>query len=168
MGRASTRELVQLVGSELAANGLHVLVVNVLGPREKPENGALHPEVLGLTSGAAELTADFGNEPFRIVALQASEISDVLRRSRSYYNTILVAADPLFTSAYTEHFTRIADGTVLIVNSGTTKKEELARAARLLERLKIKGIAIVLTGVTEKTADQDVAKTLQEYKWKTA
>jgi uncharacterized protein involved in exopolysaccharide biosynthesis len=168
MGRAGTRELVQLVGSELAANGLHVLVVNVLGPREKVDTGTLRPEVLGLASGAAELTTEFGNEPFRIVALQASEISDVLRRSRSYYNTILVAADPLFTSAYTEHFTRIADGTVLIVNSGTTKKEELARAARLLERLKIKGIAIVLTGVTEKTADQDVARTLQEYKWKTA
>ena len=122
--------------------------------------------MLGLGSGS-ELTTEF-NEPFRVVALPASEIADVLRRSRSYYNTILVAADPLFTSAYTEHFTRIADGTVLIVDSGRTTKEELARAARLLERLKIKGIAIVLTGITEKRADDDIARTLHEYKYQTA
>jgi polysaccharide biosynthesis transport protein len=172
MGRTSTRELVQLVGSELAASGLHVLVVNVLSPGDASAaaaeaNGLPRPEVLGLHSGSAELATEF-NEPFRVVALQASEISDVLRRSRSYYNTILVAADPLFTSAYTEHYARIADGTVLIVDSGRTTKEELARAARLLERLKIKGIAIVLTGVTEKRADEDVARTLKEYRWKTA
>lgn len=168
MGRTSTRDLVHLVGSELAASGLHVLVVNVLSPNETPAaDQRARPELLGLNSGSTELATEF-NEPFRVVALPPSEISDVLRRSRTYYNTILVAADPLFTSAYTEHYTRIADGTVLIVDSGRTTKEELARAARLLERLKIKGIAIVLTGVTEKRADDDVARTLQEYKWKTA
>jgi succinoglycan biosynthesis transport protein ExoP len=168
MGRTSTRELVQLVGSELAASGLHVLVVNVLSPTEAPEvDQRPRPELLGLHSGSTELATE-SNEPFRVVALHASEISDVLRRSRSYYNTILVAADPLFTSAYTEHYARIADGTVLIVDSGRTTKEELARAARLLERLKIKGIAIVLTGVTEKRADEDVKRTLEEYRWKSA
>jgi Mrp family chromosome partitioning ATPase len=110
------------------------------------------------------LSTELDKEPYRVITLPASEVAELLRRSRSYYNAILVAADPLFTSAYTEHFARTADGTVLIVDSGETRKDELVRAARLLERLKIAGIAIVLNGVSEKRAEDDVARTIADYK----
>jgi len=117
-----------------------------------------------MTDGQATLSTEVDKETYRIVSLPAGEVADLLRRSRSYYNAILVAADPLFTSAYTEHFARTADGTVLIVDSGATRKDELVRAARLLERLKIAGIAIVLNGVSEKRAEEDLARALADYK----
>jgi uncharacterized protein involved in exopolysaccharide biosynthesis len=174
IGHRSSSEIVERLGAELSANGLRVLVVNILPPpgREKlnthmavpvdaPEPS---PRLLTVTDGVSQLSTDVDKEPYRVIALPASEVSELLRRSRSYYNAILVAADPLFTSAYTEHFARTADGTVLIVDSGETRKDDLVRAARLLERLKIAGIAIVLNGVTEKRAEDDVARQIADYK----
>jgi Mrp family chromosome partitioning ATPase len=163
---------VERLGAELSSNGLRVLVVNILHPGEtKPpaktgpvENVQPNTRLLTVTDGSSQLSTEVDKDPYRVISLPASEVAELLRRSRSYYNTILVAADPLFTSAYTEHFARTADGTVLIVDSGETRKDELVRAARLLERLKIAGIAIVLNGVTEKRAEDDVAKTIADYR----
>ena len=176
VGRKNSNAIVERLGAELATNGLRVLVVNILHPGEtKPvakatpvptnsDTAQFNPRLLTVTDGSAQLSTEVDKEPYRVVTLPASEITELLRRSRSYYNAILVAADPLFTSAYTEHFARTADGTVLIVESGETRKDELVRAARLLERLKIAGIAIVLNGITEKRADEDVAKTIADYR----
>jgi len=174
IGRRSSSEIVERLGAELAANGLRVLVVNILPPagHEKSSNhmgfqvdaAPPSPRLLTVTDGASQLSTEVDKEPYRVISLPASEVGELLRRSRSYYNAILVAADPLFTSAYTEHFARTADGTVLIVDSGETRKDELVRAARLLERLKIAGIAIVLNGVTEKRAEEDVARQIADYK----
>lgn len=175
VGRRSSSEIVERLGAELSSNGLRVLVVNVLhavGHEAAASSRAgsfadtsgHSPRLLTVTDGASQLSTEVDKEPFRVISLPASEVAELLRRSRSYYNAILVAADPLFTSAYTEHFARTADGTVLIVDSGETKKEELVRAARLLERLKIAGIAIVLNGVTERRAEDDVARQIADYK----
>lgn len=174
VGRKSSSEIVERLGAELAANGLRVLVVNILSAsgHEKSSShtsfstdaASPSPRLLTVTDGASQLSTDVDKEPYRVISLPPSEITELLRRSRSYYNAILVAADPLFTSAYTEHFARTADGTVLIVESGETRKDELVRAARLLERLKIAGIAIVLNGVTEKRAEDDVARQIADYK----
>jgi uncharacterized protein involved in exopolysaccharide biosynthesis len=172
VGRRSSSEIVERLGAELAANGLRVLVVNILPAvgHVRPDAPQVEaqmppsPRLLTVTDGASQLSAEVDKEPFRVIALPASEVAELLRRSRSYYNAILVAADPLFTSAYTEHFARTADGTVLIVQSGETRKDELVRAARLLERLKIAGIAIVLDGVTEKRAEDDVARQIADYR----
>ena len=178
VGPTSSRGIVEQLGVELAGNGLRVLVVNIQSAgtterasvTEKPTPStdmmmpSSNPRLLSMTDGQAMLSTEVDKESYRIISLPASEVTDLLRRSRSYYNAILVAADPLFTSAYTEHFARTADGTVLIVDSGQTRKDELVRAARLLERLKIAGIAIVLNGVREKRAEDDLARTLADYK----
>jgi len=177
VGRSSSNGIVERLGAELASNGLRVLVVNILHPGQNktatkgtPANPGqadapqANPRLLTVTDGSSQLSTEVDKEPYRVISLPASEVAELLRRSRSYYNAILVAADPLFTSAYTEHFARTADGTVLIVDSGETRKDELVRAARLLERLKIAGIAIVLNGITEKRAEDDVAKTIADYR----
>ena len=170
VGRSSSRDLVEQLGAELSANGLRVLVVTiqaVSGSLSAPMGATAlsSSRSLSVADGSTmHLSTEVDKEPYRVISLPASEVADLLRRSRSYYNAILVAADPLFTSAYTEHFARTADGTVLIVDSGETRKDELVRAARLLERLKIAGIAIVLNGVTERRAEEDVARTIADYK----
>lgn len=175
VGRRSSSEIVERLGAELSSNGLRVLVVNVLSASGHERSSmdragsvvdspSPTPRLLAVTDGASQLSTEVDREPYRVITLPASEVAELLRRSRSYYNAILVAADPLFTSAYTEHFARTADGTVLIVDAGETRKEELVRAARLLERLKIAGIAIILNGVTERRAEEDVARQIADYK----
>lgn len=177
VGGGKSSAIVERLGAELANNGLRVLVVNILRPGQQktapqpplsapatPEVSVGNPRLLTVTDSASSLSTEVDKDPYRVIALPAGEVSELLRRSRSYYNTILVAADPLFTSAYTEHFARTADGTVLIVDSGETRKDELVRAARLLERLKISGIAIVLNGITEKRAEDDVVKAIADYR----
>lgn len=175
VGPKSSRDIVEQLGAELSANGLRVLVVNIQSgkspDKQAPEKFGPqvdivppNPRLLTMTDGQTQMSTEVDKEQYRVISLPATEVSELLRRSRSYYNAILVAADPLFTSAYTEHFARTADGTVLIVDSGETRKDELIRAARLLERLKISGIAIVLNGVSERRAEEDVARTLADYK----
>ena len=177
VGRNSSSTIVERLGAELAASGLRVLVVNIMhfgqvktAAKTTPMGSANgeaaqpNPRLLTVADGSAQLSTEVDKEPYRVISLPAAEVAELLRRSRSYYNAILVAADPLFTSAYTEHFARTADGTVLIVDSGETRKDQLVRAARLLERLKIAGIAIVLNGITEKRAEEDVAKTIADYR----
>lgn len=177
VGRGKSSPIVERLGAELSNSGLRVLVVNILHPGQPKAESKPSPKAPGsgepaignarlltVADGSSLLSTDVDKEPYRAIALPASEVAELLRRSRSYYNTILVAADPLFTSAYTEHFARTADGTVLIVDSGETRKDELVRAARLLERLKIAGIAIVLNGITEKRAEDDVVKAIADYK----
>jgi uncharacterized protein involved in exopolysaccharide biosynthesis len=171
VGRSSSRDLVEQLGAELSGNGLRVLVVTIQTPSASLPSPTSATTTVSSSrslsvadSSTMHLSTELDKEPYRVITLPASEVAELLRRSRSYYNAILVAADPLFTSAYTEHFARTADGTVLIVDSGETRKDELVRAARLLERLKIAGIAIVLNGVSEKRAEDDVARTIADYK----
>ncbi len=170
VGRSSSRDLVEQLGAELSSNGLRVLVVTIQSPSDSfpspvtPTSASMSRSLSVADGSTMHLSTELDKEPYRVISLPASEVAELLRRSRSYYNAILVAADPLFTSAYTEHFARTADGTVLVVDSGETRKDDLVRAARLLERLKIAGIAIVLNGVSEKRAEDDVARTIADYK----
>ena len=75
---------------------------------------------------------------------QASERCDV----------VLIDANPLPISAKTEYLARLADATVLVVKSGATTKHELDRAARLLERLDVAGVAVILNKMSQDRADR--------------
>jgi MinD-like ATPase involved in chromosome partitioning or flagellar assembly len=76
------------------------------------------------------------------------------------YDIVLIDAAPLLTSAETEYLARFAHVTILVGESGRTKKAELKRSARLLERLNVNGVAVVINKVgllrAEKTLKQDI------------
>ncbi len=69
-------------------------------------------------------------------------------------DVVLIDANPLPISAKTEYLARLADATVLVVKSGTTTKQELDRAARLLERLDVAGVAVILNKMSQDRADR--------------
>jgi hypothetical protein len=79
------------------------------------------------------------------------------------YDAILIDASPLPISAYTEYLARISDVTVLVVRSSATTKQELDRAARLLERLDVAGVAVVLNKISLERADRAMKKELHRY-----
>jgi polysaccharide biosynthesis transport protein len=97
------------------------------------------------------------------------EASDPNLSARAYqqadkkYDVILIDASPLLFSANTEYLARISDATVLILESSTAKKQQLNRAARLLERLNVPGVAVVLNKIGLKRADSALRCDLLEY-----
>jgi len=79
------------------------------------------------------------------------------------YDAILIDASPLPISAHTEYLARVSDVTVLVVKSSTTTKQELDRAARLLERLDVAGVAEVLNKIRLERADRALKTELSRY-----
>jgi uncharacterized protein involved in exopolysaccharide biosynthesis len=70
------------------------------------------------------------------------------------WDVVLIDAVPLPISAYTEYLARGVDATVLIVSFSRTTKQELERAARLLERLEVNGVAVILNKMSLGRADR--------------
>ncbi len=79
------------------------------------------------------------------------------------YDVVLIDASPLPISANTEYLARVADATVLVVKSSTTTRQELDRAARLLDRLEVAGVAVVLNKISHERADSALKTELSRY-----
>jgi capsular polysaccharide biosynthesis protein len=86
-----------------------------------------------------------------------------LHNARENYDVVLIDADPLPISATTEYLARVTDATVLVVRSSTTTKHELERAARLLERLEVAGVAVILNRVGLDRADRALRSEFHHY-----
>jgi succinoglycan biosynthesis transport protein ExoP len=63
------------------------------------------------------------------------------------FDLVLIDATPILISAETEYLARFADVTILIAEASTTTKAQLTRAARLLERLQIPGMAVIINKI---------------------
>jgi uncharacterized protein involved in exopolysaccharide biosynthesis len=86
-----------------------------------------------------------------------------LHHAGEQYDVILIDANPLPISAQTEYLARLADATVLVVGSSATTKQELDRAARLLERLEVAGVAVILNKISMERTDRALRRELQTY-----
>ncbi len=75
----------------------------------------------------------------------------------------LIDANALPIFATTENLARLADATVLVVRSGMRTKQELDRAARLLERLDVAGVAVVLNKISRNRADRASRREFNRY-----
>ena len=76
------------------------------------------------------------------------------------YDVVLIDSDPLPISGNTEYLARVVDATVLVIKAGTTTRQELHRAAQLLERLQVAGVAVVLNKIRLERADRDLRREL--------
>jgi polysaccharide biosynthesis transport protein len=90
-------------------------------------------------------------------------VAQALHQASTLCDVVLIDADPLPISGVTEYLARLADATVLIVKSGTTTKDELDRAARLLERLQVPGVAVILNNIGRDHADRAFRTELSRY-----
>ena len=178
-GMGDSHAVVQDVGSKLAASGLKVLVILVASRLEGSEGvsrvsladsarlriqGA-KPTGLLPVNNSLDLTTDLeaAKNDYRVTEVLAQDVADFLRRSRSAYDLMLIGATPLLVSAYTEHLARVVDGTLVLAESGSITKRQLIRAARILERLKTAGIALVLSDISLKWADSEIRTNAAEY-----
>lgn len=115
------------------------------------------PFIKGATSIRPPLRMD-GDAP------PAKSAGQALQQASVGYDVVLIDSDPMPTSANTEYLARAVDATVLVVKAGTTTRQELHRAARLLERLQVAGVAVVLNKVQLGRADRDLRRELRGFK----
>lgn len=90
-------------------------------------------------------------------------VARAIHQAGTQYDAVLIDSNPLLLSANTEYLARISDATVLIVASAEATKPQLSRAARLLERLNVPGVAIVLNKIAMARADRALKNDLQQY-----
>jgi succinoglycan biosynthesis transport protein ExoP len=93
----------------------------------------------------------------------ANSAEQALRQECVGYDVVLIDSDPLPISANTEYLARVVDATVLVIRAGMTTKQELHRAARLLERLEVPGVAVVLNKIRLERADRDLRRELHSF-----
>ncbi len=90
-------------------------------------------------------------------------VSQILNEVKDDYDVVLIDASPILISADTEYLARVADGTVLIVQSGRTTRAQLTRAANLLERLDVPGVAVTLNRVNRDRVDPALVRDVEEF-----
>jgi polysaccharide biosynthesis transport protein len=90
-------------------------------------------------------------------------VSQILAEVKDDYDIVLIDASPILISADTEYLARIADGTVLIVQSGRTTRAQLNRAAKVLERLDVPGVAVALNRVSRKHVDPGLIRDVEDF-----
>jgi uncharacterized protein involved in exopolysaccharide biosynthesis len=175
VGNSNVSSIVKRLSSELSLNGLRTLVilasssatpsVSEIRSSSAGEENGLSRENVGAEATPLVLKSQKanGNSLSGVLVMNPASVPQFLRENRSFFDSILIASDPILTSAHTENLTRVADGTVLVIDSGQTTKDQMARAAKLLERLKIPGIAVVLQNINHKNADYFVARSAIDY-----
>jgi uncharacterized protein involved in exopolysaccharide biosynthesis/Mrp family chromosome partitioning ATPase len=79
------------------------------------------------------------------------------------FDIVLVDATPILISAETEYLARFADVTILIAEAGKTTRAQLTRAARLLERLQIPGMAVIINKISYRWANRATREDLSAF-----
>ena len=106
---------------------------------------------------------DYSEEPNGRDEPASNPVVRNLHQGGERCDVVLIDANPLPISANTEYLARLADATVLVVKSGITTKQELDRAARLLERLEVPGVAVILNKISMERADHALKRELNQY-----
>jgi uncharacterized protein involved in exopolysaccharide biosynthesis len=163
--RGGTSTIVDLVAAELAQLGNRVLVLDASGTREPVAFIPPDEDAAGANTRARTLHPDLGPYLHSRGRLLPSvhAITRSFRETHGDYDILLLDCQPLFVSADTEYLARMADATLLVVESGMVLKQDLLRAARLLERLPVSSIAVVLNQLKLERADASLREDLREF-----
>jgi succinoglycan biosynthesis transport protein ExoP len=135
-------------------------------PRRSAPGSADTDKLSTQPMGPMALSTQLG-EPAQTM-FSGSFVAQVLAENESNYDVVLVDGGPLLISADTEYLARVADGTIIVAQSGRTTRKQLERSASLLERLHVPGVAVALNRVNPSHADaalrQDVLDFQQQLK----
>jgi uncharacterized protein involved in exopolysaccharide biosynthesis len=163
--RGGTSSMVDLLAAELAQLGNRVLVLDAGGTREPI--AFIPPEQDGLNSNPRARTLHPELGPYlhsrgRLLP-SVHTITRSFRETHGEYDVLLLDCQPIFVSADTEYLARMADATLLVVESGMVLKQDLLRAAHLLERLPVPSVAVVLNQLSLDRADLSLREDLREF-----
>lgn len=173
-GGAGTTSIVENLGSTLAKLGRKTLTIDA--------SGATSPVAyvtIGLNRTARRSEASSDDAPAAAKDARASAVvqqpltakltplssfmDQAFKDLTNEYDIVLIDAAPLLISAETEYLSRFADVTVLVAEAGRTRKADLTRAARMLDRLRVTGIAAIVNKVSLLRAERSLKQDLRDF-----
>jgi hypothetical protein len=96
------------------------------------------------------------------IAPLPSFISDAFQKLTNDYEIVLIDTAPILSSAETEYLARCVDVTILVATASRTKKNQIFRAACLLERIDVPGVAAIINEVSRLRVHSSVEKDIRE------
>ncbi|HEX4582918.1 MAG TPA: hypothetical protein VH139_12725, partial [Acidobacteriaceae bacterium] len=163
---SGTTTVVEKLGRQLRNLGLNTLTVaatNIDGKIAYVRNeGPVTPSEPGPTRYSDKLRVQNSSGTSSPI-YSGTFVSQILNEVKDDYDVVLVDASPILISADTEYLARVADGTVLIVQSGRTTRAQLNRAANLLERLDVPGVAVTLNRVSRDRVDPALVRDVEDF-----
>jgi hypothetical protein len=170
---SGTTTVVEKLGRQLRNLGLNTLTVaatNIDGKIAYVRNeGAVTSSEPGaarysdkLRRASADLAVQGGSGTSSPI-YSGTFVSQILNEVKDDYDVVLIDASPILISADTEYLARVADGTVLIVQSGRTTRAQLNRAANLLERLDVPGVAVTLNRISRNRVDPALVRDVEDF-----
>ena len=170
---SGTTTVVEKLGRQLRNLGLNTLTVaatNIDGKIAYVRNeGSVTSSEPGATRYSDKLrraSADLavqGGSGTSSPIYSGTFVSQILNEVKDDYDVVLIDASPILISADTEYLARVADGTVLIVQSGRTTRAQLNRAANLLERLDVPGVAVTLNRISRNRVDPALVRDVEDF-----
>ncbi len=169
---AGTTTIVENLGSTLAKLGRKTLTIDASGvtppvafltvginrpPKNESDSGT-HTDDISLQKGSV-VTQQVSSQIAPLTSFMDQAFKDLTKE----YDLVLIDATPLPISAETEYLARFADVTILVTESGKTRKAQLRRASRLLERLNVRGTATIVNKIGLLRASRAVKKDLEEF-----
>lgn len=124
-------------------------------------NSTLNDRLVRQQAGPLALNLHVG-EPSNSM-FSGSFVAQILSEHQNDYDVVLIDGGPILISADAEYLARIADGTVIVTQSGRTTRNQLRRSASLLEKLHVPGVAVVLNRITPERADAALRQDIQDF-----
>jgi succinoglycan biosynthesis transport protein ExoP len=147
-------DLVSSVAAEMARLGYQTMTLSAAETLNPIDLADLADE--GRSSawhGKPELAISNNNKALRTRG--ESVIDEHLERLKQQVDFLFIKAQPLRSSANTEFVVRLADVTLLIAESGITTRRELRGCLALIQRLRARGLAAVVTELKLRNADKE-------------
>jgi hypothetical protein len=150
-------ELVSSVASEMERLGYRTMTLSAaeaLTPVELTgKAGSLDRRE---TTGLAKLD---GQKGLRV--RRESLVGDNFERLKEQVDFLFIKGQPIRSSSETEFVVRLGDVTVLVVESGKTTHNELRSCLALIQRLKARGLAIVVNDLQLGNADDEFIESVR-------
>lgn len=109
--------------------------------------------------GSTELARSGGETGMRI--RRESLVDENLERLKQKVDYLFIKAEPIRSSSQTEFVVRLGDVTVLVIESGRTTRRELRSCLSLIQRLRARGLAAVVSDLKLRNADDEFIESVQ-------
>jgi polysaccharide biosynthesis transport protein len=168
---AGTTSIVGQLGSTLAKLGRKTLTIDASGNSNPVAYATVNLTEPGRATEfssekpGTELQSTVVTQPLssKVTPLATSFMAKAFQELTNEYDIVLIDAAPILTSAESEYLARFADVTILVGESARTRKAELKRAARLLERLNVGGVAVIINKVGLLRAEKSLKRDIDEF-----
>lgn len=153
----NTGEILEQIAREMSRLGLRIVIVD----SQQGERAMAYPAIHDAGEDSRQKPVELALTPTKKGRL--GTVLDATTEFSDDADAVLLEGAPLLLSAESEYLARMADATVLVAVAGETRRHDLLRAVRLLERIRAGSVAVVVAESDLKHADHAYKVDAQAY-----